>query len=60
MSRGGVPTFMKSKGEVDPIYGLYDYNDFMMSVRVQTWTVGEPRKAVPLDLLRRALVVGKK
>jgi hypothetical protein len=51
----GWRTFMKSKGQVDPIYGLYDYNDLMMSVRVKTWTVGEPRKAVPLDLLRRAL-----
>ena len=27
----------------------------MMSVHVKTWTVGEPRRAVPLDLLRRAL-----
>ena len=51
----GLRSHMKSKGQVDPVFGVYDWADFMMSVHVKTWTVGEPRRAVPLDLLRRAL-----
>ena len=51
----GLRAHMKSKGQVDPIFGVYDWADFMTSVHVKTWTVGEPRRAVPLDLLRRAL-----
>jgi len=51
----GVRTWMKSKGQVDPIFGVYDWQDFMMSVHVKTWCVGEPRRAVPLELLRLAL-----
>ena len=51
----GLRTHMKSQGQVDPVFGVYDWADFMMSVHVKTWTVGEPRRAVPLDLLRRAL-----
>mgnify|MGYP000108221298 CR=1 FL=1 len=34
---------------------IYDWADFMTAVQVKTWTVGEPRRAVPLDLLRKAL-----
>ena len=51
----GLRSYMKSKGQVDPVFGVYDWADFMMSVHVKTWSVGEPRRAVPLDLLRRAL-----
>jgi hypothetical protein len=51
----GLRSHMKSKGQVDPVFGIYDWADFMMSVHVKTWTVGEPRRAIPLDLLRRAL-----
>ena len=51
----GLRAYMKSKGQVDPVFGVYDWSDFMMSVHVKTWSVGEPRRAVPLDLLRRAL-----
>ena len=51
----GLRSHMKSKGQVDPVFGIYDWADFMMSVHVKTWTVGEPRRAVPLELLRRAL-----
>ena len=51
----GLRAYVKSKCQVDPIYGVYDWADFMTAVQVKTWTVGEPRRAVPLDLLRRAL-----
>ena len=51
----GLRTFVKSKQQVDPLFGVYDWNDFMTSVMVKTWTVGEPRRAVPIALLRRAL-----
>ena len=51
----GLRSHTKSKGQVDPVFGIYDWADFMMSVHVKTWTVGEPRRAIPLDLLRRAL-----
>ena len=51
----GLRSHMKSNGQVDPVFGIYDWADFMMSVHVKTWTVGEPRRAIPLDLLRRAL-----
>ena len=51
----GLRSWVKAQGQVDPIFGVYDWQDFMMSVSVKTWTVGEPRKAVPIDLLRKAL-----
>jgi len=52
----GLRTWMKSKGQVDPIFGLYDWADFMTSIHVKTWCVGEPRQAIPLDLLRKVLL----
>ena len=51
----GLRSHMKSKGQVDPVFGIYDWADFMMRVHAKTWTIGEPRRAIPLDLLRRAL-----
>ena len=51
----GLRTWMKSERQVDPLFGIYDWQDFMTSVHVKTWTVGEPRRAVPLGLLRKAL-----
>ena len=35
--------------------GILGWQDFMMAVHVRTWTVNEPRKAVPVSLLRRAI-----
>ena len=51
----GLRAWMKLQRQVDPIFGVYDWQDFMMGVHVVTWSVGEPRRAVPISLLRRAL-----
>ena len=51
----GLRNWVKSLGQVDPIFGIVDWHDFMMSVSVRTWSVGEPRRAIPLDLVRAAL-----
>lgn len=51
----GLRTWTKSERQVDPLFGVYDWQDFMTSVHVKTWSVGEPRRAIPLDLLRKAL-----
>ena len=39
----------------DPVMGVLDWDDFMQSVDVVAWVAREPRKPVPLSVLRRAL-----
>ena len=51
----GLRSWMKLQRQVDPIFGVYGWQDFMSSIQVHTWQVNEPRKQVPVTLLRRAL-----
>ena len=54
----GLRSWMKLQRQVDPIFGVYGWQDFMSAVQVHTWQVNEPRKQVPVALLRRALSRG--
>ena len=51
----GLRSWMKLQRQVDPIFGVYGWQDFMSSIQVHAWQVNEPRKQVPVTLLRRAL-----
>ena len=51
----GLRSWVKLQRQVDPIFGVYGWQDFMASIQVHTWQVNEPRKQVPVALLRRAL-----
>ena len=51
----GIRTWFKEQRQADPVMGILGWQDFMMAVHVRTWTVNEPRKAVPVSLLRRAI-----
>ena len=45
----------KLQRQLDPIYGVIEWSDFMESVMVVAHVAAEPRKAIPVDLVRRAL-----
>ena len=51
----GIRTWFKEQRQADPVMGILGWQDFMMAVHVRTWTINEPRKAVPVALLRRAI-----
>ena len=40
--------------------GILGWQDFMTAVHVRTWTINEPRKAVPIALLRQAISAADK
>ena len=48
-------SWFKLQRQPDPIYGVLEWDEFMQSVDVVAWVQREPRKAVPVALLRRAL-----
>ena len=47
--------YMKLNRQLDPVFGLIEWEDWTQSVQVMAWCPSEPRRMVPLDLLRRAL-----
>jgi hypothetical protein len=48
-------SWMKLQRQVDPAYGVVEWHDFMEAVAVVAHVPAEPRKAVPLDWIARAL-----
>lgn len=48
-------SWLKFQRQLDPIYGVVDWEEFMQAVMVRTWVPSEPRKEVPLSLIREAL-----
>ena len=52
----GLRVWVKSQRHVDPVLGVFDWDDFMLGVHVKAWQPSEPRKAIPLALLRRAIM----
>ena len=46
---------MKWQRQLDPLYGVADWDDFNQGLAVRTWAPAEPHKRVPIDVLRRAL-----
>ena len=51
----GLRSWFKLNFQPDPIYGVLEWDDFMQSVQVVAWCAREPRKAVPLRVIRGAL-----
>ena len=51
----GFRQFMQINGQADPILGVLGYSDFMSSVKVLTFVAGEPRRAIPMAVIRRLL-----
>ena len=47
--------WFKLQRQPDPVYGVLEWDDFMQSVDVVAWVQREPRKALPLPVLRRSL-----
>ena len=47
--------WLKAQRQLDPIYGIMEWDDFMQGVQVKTFVPAEPRKKVPLWLVRDAL-----
>ena len=48
-------SWLKFQRQLDPIYGVVDWEDFMQGVAVRTWVQAEPRKKVELWWIRGAL-----
>ena len=47
--------WFKHQRQPDPVPGVLEWDDFMRAVAVVAWVRSEPRKAVPLSLIRDAL-----
>ena len=47
--------WLKFQRQLDPVYGIVDWEEFMQAVMVRTWVPAEPRKEVELWLIRDAL-----
>ena len=47
--------WVKIQRQPDPILGVLDWDDFIQSVDVVAWVASEPRKPVPLSVIRAAL-----
>eukprot|EP00964_Phaeocystis_antarctica_P101158 scaffold66659_cov72-Phaeocystis_antarctica.AAC.2 len=48
-------SWLKFQRQLDPIYGVVDWEDFMQGVAVRTWVPAEPRKKAELWWIRGAL-----
>lgn len=49
----GVRWYMKLQRQTDPLFGVMNWHDFMTGVRVLSHVTHEPRRAVPIALLRQ-------
>ena len=47
--------WMKYQRQDDPILGVPEWDDFMQGVHVLAWVAAEPRRRVPLDLIKASL-----
>ena len=51
----GLRAYMKFQRQLDPMLGVVEWEDFMQGMHVVAWVQSEPRKRVPLDLVKKAL-----
>ena len=51
----GLRSWLKLQRQIDPIYGVVEWDDFMQAVTVLTWVPSEPRRMVPLSLIADSL-----
>ena len=52
----GLRAWTKLQRQLDPVYGLVEWDDVMQTVAVVAFAQSEPRRAIPIDLLKRALL----
>ena len=48
-------SWLKFQRQLDPVYGVVDWEEFMQAVMVRTWVPAEPRKEVDLWMVRESL-----
>jgi hypothetical protein len=46
---------MKQSRQLDPALGVAEWDDWSEAIQVQAWVPGEPRRMVPLELVKAAL-----
>ena len=51
----GLRQWFKLQHLPDPIFGVLEWDDFMQAVDVVAWVAQEPRKPVPVSVIRAAL-----
>ena len=51
---------MKYQRQVDPIVGVVEWDDLMQGMHVVAWMASEPRRRVPLTLIRDSLMMVNK
>ena len=51
----GFRQWLKLQHLPDPIFGVLEWDDFMQAVDVVAWVASEPRKPVPLAVIRASL-----
>ncbi len=50
-----IRAYMKFCRQLDPVMGVVEWDDWSQAVQVVAWVQGEPRRMVPLELVRSAL-----
>ena len=48
-------TWVKMQRQLDPVYGVAEWDDLMASMAVVAWVASEPRRRVPIELVADAL-----
>ena len=51
----GVRQYMILHHQADPVFGIPNWREFMSSIQVLTHVLGEPRKALPMEVIQRVL-----
>lgn len=51
----GVRNWMKLQHQADPVFGIMQWDDFMLAVKVLTWAPTEPRKPIPMETVYKIL-----
>ena len=51
----GVRTWMKLQHQLDPVYGVVGWSDFMDAIKVLAWVPGEPRRQTPIHVVEAIL-----
>ena len=51
----GLRQFMLLQHQADPVFGVASWREFMASVQVLTHVTGEPRRALPIEVMEKIL-----
>ena len=53
----GVRTWSRLHRQLDPAYGVVEWSDMTTAASIVTWVGSEPRRAVPIAMIRSALAL---